>query len=127
MSALPQHVSRSDPARGENQGRPDLQAPPLSVLQPEADRVDSDDPVIGGDDGGGDGAGDPAFDFFRQDAIRQGFVGPAGFADYLKQYGILSESKQRRIKEKEVTGLDLDRDVDASVIQRYEVQDSDLS
>lgn len=74
----------------------------------------------------GDGASDPAFDFFRQDAIRQGYVGPDGFAQYLKKYGILSDSKQRRIKEKEITGINLDDEVEPSVIQRYEVTDSDL-
>lgn len=126
MSALRQSIPDSDAPRAGDEGRAAVPPTSLSVVQPETNRVGADDPVVGGDDGGGYGAGDPAFDFFRQDAIRQGFVGSAGFAEYLKQYGILSDSKQRRIKEREVTGLDLDRDVEPSVIQRYEVTDSEL-
>ena len=108
MSALQQPVDRSDPARTGDEGRAAVPPTPMQVVPTEADHLSADDPGNGSADGGGDGAGDPAFDFFRQDAIRQGYVGPRGFAEYLRKYGIISDRRLSRISEVEITGLDLD-------------------
>lgn len=128
MSSLRRHVDRSDPSRGDDQGDDGVPSSSLPGVWEEADHLDADDPGNRISDGDGYGAGDPAFDFFRQDAERRGYVGPTGFAQYLKEYGILSQSRLHRISRKEVTGIELDTGgLDETRITASDVTDADLT
>jgi hypothetical protein len=112
MSELRRDEARPRQQRSADSGGDHLPASSLSELSQDVHHG-TDGTGDGRADGGGDGAGDPAFAFFRSDfrdnwSQRPGYDGTDGFAKYLKQFGILSPSKQYRITEKEITGLDLD-------------------
>lgn len=114
MPVLPQrHAREVQGTQGEGGGDA-VPAPPLPDL-PAGEHIAPDDALDGGVYGDGDGAGDPAFAFFRSDwylrwSQRRGYAGPAGFAKYLKEAGIISPKRRRIVRDHEITGTDLDRE-----------------
>lgn len=117
MNEMPQLQQRHPGEVQGTAGEGDRDALSPASLQgvSEGEHIGPDDALDGGIYGAGDGSSDPAFAFFRSDWLanwseQPGYGGPAGFAKYLKSYGILSPKRERLAHDKEVTGTDLDRD-----------------
>ena len=133
---MPGLRERSDPGyptRLGNEGADRVPPSPVSGVREESDHLGSTDPGNRHADRDGDGASDPAFPFFRSDwflnwSHRSGYEGSVGFAKYLKQNGILSGGRQRRISRKEINGIELDGEaIDKTYLTGLAVTDSDLT